>query len=146
MLFRSGLNDSPSGLAAWIIEKFQRWSDCQGDVEKRFTRDELLTNVMLYWITETIGSSFLPYFEVMHAGAPRWILEKTKEFLGSTAVPAGFAIFPKDLTHPPQEWAERFFNVQRWAELPRGGHFAAMEEPELLAQEIRTFFRPLRPS
>jgi pimeloyl-ACP methyl ester carboxylesterase len=138
------LNDSPAGLAAWIVEKFQRWSDCDGDVERRFSKDELLTNVVTYWVTGTIGSSFLPYFDVTHAGVLRWMIEKTKEWAGSAKVPAGFALFPKDLSHPPQEWARRFFNVQRWTQMPRGGHFAAMEEPELLAEEIRAFFRPLR--
>jgi microsomal epoxide hydrolase len=139
------LNDSPAGLAAWIIEKFQRWSDCDGEVERRFTKDELLTNVMIYWVTGSIGSSFMPYYDVMHAGAPRWILEKAKEWLGSSShVPAGFALFPRDIGHPPREWAKRFFNVQRWTELPRGGHFTAMEEPEALAEDLRAFFRPLR--
>ncbi len=141
-----GLNDSPAGLAAWIVEKFQRWSDCEGEVEKRFTKDELLTQVMIYWATETIGSSFLPYYDLVHAGATRWIFEKAKEWLGSSKVPAGFALFPKDLGHPPREWAQRFFNVQRWTEMSRGGHFAAMEEPEMLAEDIRAFFRPLRRS
>jgi pimeloyl-ACP methyl ester carboxylesterase len=139
-----GLNDSPLGLAAWLVEKFQRWSDCDGDVERRFTKDELLDNVMIYWATQTIGSSFLPYYDLMHAGAARWILEKAKEWVGSTKVPAGFALFPRDLGHPPLEWASRFFNVQGWTEMPRGGHFAAMEEPELLAEDIRAFFRPFR--
>jgi microsomal epoxide hydrolase len=139
------LNDSPAGLAAWLVEKFQRWSDCDGDVERRFSKDELLTNVMIYWVSESIGSSFLPYYDLVNAGAPRWILEKAKEWLASPAVPAGFALFPKDIGHPPRRWAERFFNVQRWVELPRGGHFAAFEEPELLARELREFFRPLRP-
>jgi pimeloyl-ACP methyl ester carboxylesterase len=139
-----GLNDSPAGLAAWLVEKFQRWSDCGGDVERRFSKDELLTNVVTYWVTETIGSSFQPYADTIHAGPMRWISEAMKQWLGSSAVPAGFAIFPKDLSNPPREWAERFFNVQRWSEMPRGGHFAAHEEPELLAQEIRAFFRPLR--
>jgi pimeloyl-ACP methyl ester carboxylesterase len=140
------LNDSPVGLAAWLVEKFQRWSDCDGDVESRFTKDELLTNVTLYWATETIGSSFLPYYDFTHAGAGRWILEKAKEWVGSSNVPAGFALFPKDLSHPPEAWARRFYNVQRWKAMPRGGHFAAMEEPQLLAEEIREFFRPLRAS
>jgi pimeloyl-ACP methyl ester carboxylesterase len=138
------LNDSPAGLAAWIVEKFQRWSDCDGDVEKRFTKDELLTNVMAYWVTETVGSSFLPYYDLMHTGAATWIIEKAKEWVGSSNVPTGFALFPKDLTRPPRDWAQRFFNIQRWTEMPKGGHFAAMEEPELLAEDIRTYFRPLR--
>jgi pimeloyl-ACP methyl ester carboxylesterase len=140
----ASLNDSPAGLAAWIVEKFQRWSDCGGDVEKRFTKDELLTNITTYWATGTIGSSFLPYYDLTHASVARWMLEKAKEWVGSSQVPAGFALFPKDLTNPPREWAQRFFNVQRWTEMARGGHFAAMEEPELLAEDIRAFFRPLR--
>ena len=139
-----GLNDSPVGLAAWIIEKWRRWSDCGGDVERRFTRDELLSNVMIYWTTQTINTSFAPYYEVAHAGALTWIKEKAKEWLRASQVPAGFAMFPKDLSHPPREWAQRFFNVQRWSEMPEGGHFAALETPELLVNEIREFFRPLR--
>jgi pimeloyl-ACP methyl ester carboxylesterase len=140
------LTDSPVGLCAWLVEKFQRWSDCGDYVERRFSKDELLDNVMLYWVTETIVSSFDPYYDLTHAGALRWIAEKAKEVAGSSKVPAGFALFPKDLSHAPQKWARRFYNVQRWTEMPRGGHFAALEEPELLAAELRTFFRPLRPS
>jgi pimeloyl-ACP methyl ester carboxylesterase len=86
----------------------------------------------------------LPYYELTQAGAARWILEKAKEWVGSSKVPAGFALFPQDISHPPRAWAQRFFNVQRWTSLPRGGHFAALEEPELLAQDLRAFFRPLR--
>jgi microsomal epoxide hydrolase len=83
---------------------------------------------------------------MMNAGAMRWISETIKTWVGSSDVPAGFALFPKDLVTPPREWADRFFNVQRWTEMPRGGHFAAAEEPELLADEIRAMFRPLRVS
>jgi microsomal epoxide hydrolase len=132
-----GLNDSPAGLAAWIVDKFYRWSDCGGDLESRFTKDELLTNVMLYWVTGTIGASFLPYYEPAHGQVPADVNKRV-------GVPTGFAIFPKDLVTAPREWAERFFNVQRWYEMPRGGHFAALEEPQLLADEIRAFFRRLR--
>jgi pimeloyl-ACP methyl ester carboxylesterase len=139
-----GLNDSPAGLAAWMVQHFQRWSDCGGDVEKRFTRDELLTSVTTYWATGCIGTSFLPYYDLTHAGVARWMIEKAKEWVGSSHVPAGFALFPKDLTSPPREWAQRFFDVRRWTEMPRGGHFAAHEEPELLADDLRAFFRPLR--
>lgn len=139
-----GLNDSPAGLAAWLIEKFREWSDCGGNVEKRFTKDELLTNAVIYWATQTINSSFLPYFDYANAGALTWIGEKIKEWAGSSKVPAAFAMFPADIVPAPREWAERFFNVQRWTAMPRGGHFAALEEPELLAQDIREFFRPLR--
>jgi len=140
----ASLNDSPAGLAAWIVEKFQRWSDCDGDIESRFSKDELLTNVMLYWVTQTIGTSFRPYYDLGQASIARWILEKAKDAVHPTKVPAAFARFPKDLSDPPREWAERFFDVERWTEMPRGGHFAAMEEPELLAADIREFFRPLR--
>ena len=142
----AGLRDSPVGLAAWIVEKFREWSDCDGDIERSFTKDELLTNIMLYWLTGTIESSFQPYHDVMAAGAARWMKEKAKEWLGSSRTPAGFALFPADISSPPREWAERFFNVQRWTEMRRGGHFAAMERPERLAEELREFFRPLRAS
>jgi pimeloyl-ACP methyl ester carboxylesterase len=140
-----GLNDSPAGLAAWIVSFFERWSDCDGDLESVFSKDELLTNVMLYWVTQSVGPSFSPYYDVLHAGAGRWMLEVAKHKAGGTKkVPAGFAMFPKDLANAPREWAERFFDVQRWSEMSHGGHFAAMEQPELLAEEIRAFFRPLR--
>jgi pimeloyl-ACP methyl ester carboxylesterase len=139
-----GLNDSPAGLAAWILDKFRDWSDCDGDVESSFTRDELLTNITVYWLTETINSSFQFYFDAANAGLTTWIVELLKKWMGSSKVPTGFARFPHDIHPPPREWVERFFNLQRWTEMPRGGHFAAMEEPELLAEDIRAFFRPLR--
>lgn len=141
-----GLNDSPAGLAAWIVEKFRSWSDSGGDVETRFTKDELLTNITIYWATETINSSFRLYYDAANAGKLTWIVEMIKKWTGSSDVPTGFASFPRDLLPPPREWAKRFFNIQRWTEMPRGGHFAAMEEPELLASDIRAFFRPLRKS
>jgi len=140
----AGLNDSPAGLAAWIIEKFEAWSDCGGDVERRFSKDELLTNVMIYWLTGTIGTSFQPYRDVMKAGAPRWIAEAAKGWAGSDQTPVGVALFPQDLSAPPREWGERFYNITRWTRMPAGGHFAALEEPDALADEIRAFFRPLR--
>jgi pimeloyl-ACP methyl ester carboxylesterase len=138
------LNDSPAGLAGWIVEKFRSWSDCHGDIESRFTRDELLTHIMIYWATESIGSSFLPYYDYANASTLIWIKEGMKKWTGSSNVPAAFALFPKDISQPPREWAERFFNVQRWTEMARGGHFAAMEEPELLTEDIRTWFRTFR--
>jgi pimeloyl-ACP methyl ester carboxylesterase len=139
-----GLNDSPLALASWLVDKFHAWSDCHGDIETRFTKDELLTNATIYWATETIGSSFLPYFDFVNSGALTWMAEAFKQWIGSSSVPAAFAIFPKDISQPPREWAQRFFNVQRWTAMPRGGHFAAMEEPELLVEDLRAFFRPLR--
>ncbi len=131
-----GLNDSPVGLLGWIIEKFHAWSDNDGNLEHAFTKDELLTNVMIYWVTQTIGSSVRLYYEAMHSpmlAAPTY-----------TKVPTGFAIFPKDITPAPKEFAERFFQVQRWEEMPRGGHFAALEAAGLLVHELREFLRPLR--
>ena len=140
----SALNDSPAGLAAWIVEKFYRWSDCGGKLEHCFTRDELLSNITLYWVTGTIQSSFQPYYDTANAGAMTWVREMVKGWIGSTGVPTGFASFPKDILPAPREWAERFFDVQRWTDMPRGGHFAALEQPELLVEDIRAFFRPLR--
>ena len=128
------------------MEKFRAWSDCDGEIESRFTKDELLTQVMIYWVTESIGTSFLPYYDYANAGAQTWIQEGVKNWIGSSKVqiPAAFALFPRDISQPPREWAQRFFNVQRWTEMPRGGHFAAMEEPELLAEDIRIWFRAFR--
>ena len=131
------LNDSPAGLAAWIVEKFRDWSDCDEDVYRIFTRDELLRNITLYWMTETISSSFRLYYEGRRAP----LRFSADDFV---RVPCGMSHFPKEIIFPPREWVERGFNVQRWTEMSRGGHFAAMEQPELLAAEIRAFFRPLR--
>jgi len=132
-----GLNDSPAALAAWILEKFRDWADCDGDLEKRFTWDELLANVTLYWMTETIRSSCHLYFETRTAPlhlAPGERIE----------VPCGIAHLPKEAPFPPRSWIERGYNIQHWTEFASGGHFAAMEEPEALATDIRTFFRRFR--
>lgn len=134
-----GLNDSPAGLAAWIIEKFRDWGDCNGDVESRFTKDELLTNVMIYWATQTIHSSMRLYYEARQQ--PLHFKEGER-----VEPPCAIAKFLKEAPFPPREWVERGYNVQRWTEFPSGGHFAAMEEPELLVEDIRAFFRPLRQS
>jgi pimeloyl-ACP methyl ester carboxylesterase len=131
------LTDSPVGLAAWIVEKFRTWSDSDGDVERSFSRDDLLTNIMLYWVTGAIGSSFWPYYSRQHDG---WVLPAERR----VEVPTAYQSFPKDILHPPRTLAERAFNIQRWTVSPRGGHFAALEEPELLAEDVRTFFRPAR--
>jgi pimeloyl-ACP methyl ester carboxylesterase len=130
-----GLSDSPAGLAAWIVEKFRAWSDCAGDIERTYTKDELLTNITIYWVTQTIHSACRTYYEAMRH------LPQTLEKI---AVPTGVTQFPKDLVTAPREYGERFFNIQRWTEMARGGHFAALEEPDLLAKELREFFRPLR--
>ena len=132
-----GLNDSPAGLAAWIVEKFRTWSDCDGDVERRFSKDQLLTNIMLYWVPETANSSCRLYCETMRSS-------KFPPTDFRVEVPTGCAIFPRELIRPPRAWVEKLYNVQRWTPMPRGGHFAAMEEPALLVEDIREFFRPLR--
>jgi len=129
-----GLNDSPAGLAAWITDKFYAWSDCHGAIENSFTKDELLTNVMVYWVTGTITSSTRLYYESRRHPWTR----------GRVEVPTGVAVFPKELRLPPRHWVEARYNLQHWNEMPRGGHFAAMEEPGLFVEDLRTFFRTLR--
>jgi pimeloyl-ACP methyl ester carboxylesterase len=132
-----GLTDSPAGLAAWIVEKFRAWSDCGGDVERVFTKDQLLADISLYWFTGAIGSSFWPYYARMHGPWP--IPER------SVGVPMGYAEFPREIIHPPRSVAGTLYtDIRRWTVMERGGHFAAMEQPEALAREIVEFFRPLR--
>ena len=132
-----GLNDSPVGLAAWIVEKYRTWSDCGGDVEKSYTKDELLTIVTIYWVTQTISSSTRMYFENQKN---LWAMEKDQK----VPAPAGMAMFPQEISKPPREWGERSYDVRRWTEMHSGGHFAALEEPQLLAEEVRAFFRDFR--
>lgn len=134
-----GLNDSPAGLAAWIVEKYRAWSDCGGNVETRFTKDELLTNIMLYWATQTINSANRLYYEHRRHGQH---FQKGERIV----VPCGVCLTVEPVDRAPREWADRAYNVQRFTELDRGGHFLALEEPELLARDIREFFRPLRDS
>jgi len=131
------LNDSPIGLAAWIVEKFRSWSDCDGELERIFTRDELLTNVMIYWVTESMNSSARLYYETREQPLQLSPAHRVEP-------PVAMAVFPAEIPIPPRALAERGYNIQRWTAMPRGGHFAAMEQPELLAQDIREFFRPLR--
>ncbi len=133
-----GLTDSPVGLAAWIVEKFHTWSDHGGDLDAYIGRDAMLTNIMLYWVTGAIGSSFWPYYARMHGP---WPIPDG----ASIKVPMGYAEFPKEILRPPRSLAEKMYaDIRRWSKMPKGGHFAALEQPELLAQEIREFFRPLR--
>lgn len=129
-----GLNDSPAGLLAWIIEKYHSWSDCGADVFSRFSREEILTNVTLYWLTGSIGTSVNIYRENSNSLPP----------LRKTDVPVGVACFPADILPPPRSWAEKNYPICRWSQMQSGGHFAAMEEPVLYAEEIRAFFRPYR--
>ena len=129
------LNDSPVGLAAWIVEKFRTWCDCGGNPEQIFTKDELLTNITLYWVTQTASSSARIYYESRHAApAPPRRIE----------VPTACADFPKEIIWAPRRWLERRYNITRWTEMPRGGHFAAFEQPELLVEDVRAFFRTVR--
>jgi microsomal epoxide hydrolase len=132
-----GLTDSPVGLAAWIVEKFRTWSDCRGDIERSFSRDDLLTNITLYWVTGAIGSTFWPYYARTHEG---WPTPRDRR----VTVPTGYLSFPKDILHPPRSFAERSFAIKRWNESPVGGHFAALEQPERLAEDVRAFFRDYR--
>jgi microsomal epoxide hydrolase len=132
-----GLTDSPVGLAAWIVEKFRTWSDCEGDVERRFSKDVLLTNVMLYWVTGAINSS-LPYWARRHTP---WPIGPENPVL----VPTAYASFPKEILHLPRTWVEAAYpNIRSWTMMPAGGHFAALEEPDALAADVRAFFRGLR--
>lgn len=131
-----GLADSPAGLAAWIIEKFRVWSDWKDDFESLFGRDELLDNVMLYWLGSTAATTRL-YYE---SRAQPLSLSPANR----VAPPVGMALFPKEIPLPPRALVEPAMTIARWTEMPRGGHFAAMEQPELLAEEMRAFFRPLR--
>lgn len=128
-----GLTDSPAGLAGWIVEKWRAWSDCGGDIESRFSKDELLTHLTIYWATNTIASSIRLYYERQQAPP---LLDPARPI----AVPTAFARFPVEISHPPREWVGRFFDLVRYTEMPRGGHFAASEEPELLAADIRDAF------
>lgn len=130
------LTDSPAGLAAWIIEKFRAWSDCGGNPEAAIPRDRMLANIALYWFTSAIGSSFWPYYARMHGPWP---------IPGTVDVPMGYCEFPHEMLRPPRSLAARTYtDIRRWSVMPRGGHFAALEQPDALAEDVRAFFRPLR--
>ncbi|MFO1135527.1 MAG: epoxide hydrolase [Rhodoblastus sp.] len=133
-----GLTDSPVGLAAWIVEKFRAWSDCGGEIERAISRDAMLTNIMIYWSTGAIGSSFWPYYDRRHSA---WPIPRGARI----PAPFGYAEFPNEIARPPRSLAEAQYDIRRWSVMEKGGHFAALEQPELLAREIREFFRPLRP-
>jgi pimeloyl-ACP methyl ester carboxylesterase len=136
-----GLNDSPAGLAAWILEKWRSWADSRGNLDERFSRDFLLTTVTLYWVTQTITSSMRDYFD--NDNRRFRVTLGPQEFVN---VPTGIAVFASNFVvegTPPREWAERLYNVRRWTPMPSGGHFAPVEEPELVAREIAAFFADL---
>jgi pimeloyl-ACP methyl ester carboxylesterase len=131
------LNDSPVGLLAWIVEKWRAWSDCDGDLERCFTEDELLANVTLYWVTGTIRSSVHWYLE--HRRRPPVFVRPER-----IEVPTGVATFPKEVMRTPRSAVARKYDLRHWTTMAKGGHFAAMEQPDALVEDIRTFFRPLR--
>ena len=131
-----GLNDSPAGLAGWIVEKFHGWSDIDGDLESKFTKNELLTDIMIYWVTQTITSSTRIYYESRNV--------RSANPIGYIEVPTAGLIFPAEIIIPPQQWAEAAYNLVRWTEMPEGGHFAALEEPDALIGDVRAFFRDYR--
>ena len=130
------LNDSPAGLAAWLLDKYRSYSDCEGDVERSFTKDELLAQITTYWVTGTIASASRLYYERVQEGTTRGHAGTSRS---RRAVRS-----PRDVKRAPRPWVEREYNLQRWVEMPRGGHFPGVEEPELLVSELRAFFRRLR--
>jgi pimeloyl-ACP methyl ester carboxylesterase len=129
-----GLTDSPAGQLAWIIEKFWAWTDCDGHPENVLSRDELLDNVMMYWITGSAASSARMYWESFN-----WAFRP-----GRVELPTGVAAFPKEVFRPPRQWCEANYNIARWTVMPRGGHFAAFEQPELFVDDVRAFFATVR--
>jgi len=128
------LADSPAGLASWIVEKFRGWSDCGGDVLSVFPMDALIDNLMIYWITNSIGSSVRYYYEATHLRPPF----RVGDFV---TVPTAVLMLPADLLNAPRTWAERFYNLRRYTKLAHGGHFPGWEIPELYAADLREFFR-----
>ena len=131
------LSDSPAGLAAWIAEKFHRWSDCDGVIENAVRRDDLLANITLYWLSGAIGSSFWPYYARLHRP---WPIPEGK----TVDVPTGYAEFPKEILRPPRSLAARTYtDIRQWSVMKKGGHFAALEQPAALAAEVERFFTPL---
>lgn len=129
-----GLTDSPAGLASWIVEKFHAWCDCGDNIESRFSKDDLLTNITIYWATNSAASSTRIYYENRVATPVQ----------GRVTVPTACALFPKEITTPPRKWVENRYNLVRYTAMPRGGHFAALEQPELLVNDMREFFRGVR--
>ncbi|MDB5982108.1 MAG: epoxide hydrolase [Pseudomonas sp.] len=133
------LEDSPIGLCAWILEKRRTWSDCGGDVERCFSKDDLLTTVMIYWLTQSYGTSARYYYESAHHP---WTPSHTRSPV--VEAPTGVILFAKDIIGMPRQWAERYFNLKRWTTIDHGGHFGAAEQPDIFINEFREFFRPLR--
>ncbi len=129
-----GLTDSPAGLAGWIVEKFRTWSDCDGDVERSFTKDRLLDNISIYWITGTINASTRMYYETLRPGQG---LPQPPP----VTVPFGHTNFKGEIYHAPRVWVENQYDVVYWNDVSKGGHFASMEVPDLYVDEVRACFR-----
>lgn len=129
-----GLVDSPVAQLAWIVEKFGAWTDCDGHPENAVSRDEMLDEVMIYWVTATGASSARLYWESFGAFGSGDRVE----------VPTGVASFPREIGRPPRSWCESGYNIARWTDMPRGGHFAALEQPDLLVDDVRAFFATVR--
>lgn len=127
-----GLTDSPAGLAGWLVEKYRAWTDCGGDLDAAFPRDRLIDLLNIYWFTGTIGSSMRSYFE---DGAPG-----RREPLPAVKVPVGHSVYPAEIIHTPRLWAERVFDIRYWKDMPRGGHFPALEVPDAFVDEMRACF------
>jgi pimeloyl-ACP methyl ester carboxylesterase len=134
-----GMHDSPTALCAWILERRRNWSDCGGDVERRFSKDELLTHIMLYWVTDSFVTSVRYYYEARNQP---WTPAHTRTPV--VEAPTALGVFPRELLIPPRKWAERYFNLKRWTPMTAGGHFAPSEEPNQLVTDIRAFYRSFR--
>ena len=134
-----GLNDSPIGLLAWLIEKRRSWSDCNGDIESRFSKDDLINTAMIYWLSESFGTSARYYYEAIHN-----IWKPSHDRHPMVESITGFTIFEGDVIFRPRKWMEKEHNIKYWNVKSSGGHFAPMEEPEVLIDEIRKFFNPYR--
>ena len=133
------LNDSPAGLCAWILEKRRTWSDCSGDVERRFSKDDLLTTMSIYWFTQSYGTSARYYYECVHNP---W--RPAHDRTPVVEAPTGIGVFLEEVILFPKRWAQRYYNLKHWQVMPSGGHFAPMEEPQRLLEDMRSFYRSLR--
>ncbi|MGH7966473.1 MAG: alpha/beta hydrolase, partial [Candidatus Binatia bacterium] len=133
------MHDSPVGLCAWILERRRNWSDCGGEVERRFSKEDLLTTMMIYWVTDSFVTSVRYYYEAAHNP---WTPVHSR--IPVIESPTAIGVFPRELLIPPRKWAERYYNLKRWTPMTAGGHFAPSEEPDQLVQDIRAFYRSLR--
>jgi hypothetical protein len=133
------LDDSPVGLAAWIVEKFRTWSDCDGDLERSFTKNQLIDNLMVYWLTATAHSSVRMYYEF-----DKGLKNGSLDLFSKVTQPVGYARYPKEIMRTSRRWAEAQYDLIHFADMPRGGHFAAFEVPELFVPDVRAWAARLR--